>query len=210
MRSDLRQYRIVPVQTSVLREAAAGYNAPNDRITRQLNNGDLIRLRRGLYVVDSNVSGELISHNLIANHIYGPSYVSMQSALSHYSLIPERVYTTVSSITSRSREFQTPIGLFEYVRVPEETFSVGLRNAMIQDEFSFLIASPEKAISDLVITTAGLRLQSARAAYEYLVEDMRIDIEYYEHWEPDIFLQCAEAGRNRRELRFIYEVIRNG
>ncbi|GAO30722.1 hypothetical protein JCM15548_13028 [Geofilum rubicundum JCM 15548] len=207
---DLSKYGNIPIESSVLQEAMAAYSSPNDRISRLESDGQLIRLKRGLYVVDPNVSGVLLSSELIANRIYGPSYVSMQSALRFHALIPERVTVMVSATTKRARNFQNSLGLFEYESVPPKYFSVGIQQLIHENSYAFLIASPEKAICDLLITTSGLRLQSRRAAYNYLVEDMRIDLDERPSWDTEIFRQCAEFGRKGRELLFIENVLRNG
>ena len=83
----------------------------------------IIRLKKGLYVVAPSVSRVALSTELIANHLYAPSYVSMQTALRYYSLIPEAVYTTQSMTLKHSRCFDTPVGRFEYKNMSREAFS---------------------------------------------------------------------------------------
>ncbi len=66
-------------------------------------------VRRGLYVAIAPDTPRPESF-LLANHVYGPSYVSMDSALSFYGMIPERVYEISSATTKTSRQFRTPAG----------------------------------------------------------------------------------------------------
>ncbi len=56
------------------------------------------------------ITGKILSTELIANHLYAPSYVSMSSALRYYGLIPETVYTKQSMTLKHSRDFDTPFG----------------------------------------------------------------------------------------------------
>ncbi|MCF8362635.1 MAG: hypothetical protein K9G70_08425 [Prolixibacteraceae bacterium] len=78
-----------------------------------------------------------------------------------------------------------------------------------EENYSFLMASPEKAICDLIITTTGLRIQSERAMREYIFEDMRMDFDDLESIDTSIIEQCIEHGRRRRELRYLRNVLQN-
>ncbi|HSW71384.1 MAG TPA: hypothetical protein VLH77_05335 [Gammaproteobacteria bacterium] len=60
----------------------------------------------------------------LAQYIYGPSYISLESALSFHKLIPETVYTVTSTTVKRSREFQTPLGVYSFLHLPPENFYV--------------------------------------------------------------------------------------
>ena len=210
MADERRTYNNIPVEISVLREAVSEYRAQNNRISNMERAGDLIRLRRGLYVADPSVSNQEISRELVANNLFGPSYVSYQSALSYHGLIPERVNAVTSATIGRARSYTNPLGLFEYITVPRAYFHIGIEQVIVENEYAFLIASPEKALCDLIITTSGLRFQSVRAAREYLQYDLRIDVEERESWDTEIIAQCAEHRRKRRELNFLRTVLQNG
>lgn len=99
-----------------------------------------------MYVVSPDVSGELLSVELIANHLYDPSYVSMESALGYYGLIPEKVLAVRSATTGRSRKFENSVATFQYVSVKENYYSIGITQRMVDDKYAFLIVSPEKAL----------------------------------------------------------------
>lgn len=207
---DLSRYGIVPVSFDVVAESLANYNSPKDKVSRLQQQGQLIRLKRGVFVVAPEVSNQTLSLELIANHLYGPSYVSLQSALRYYGLIPERVFVTRSVTMKRARSFTTPLGVFEYITMPENYYPIGIRQMVFEESYSFLIATPEKALCDLIISTAGLRIQSARAMREYLFEDLRIDDDAFEGADLEIVRACIDTGRKRRELRFLMEVLGNG
>jgi hypothetical protein len=110
----------------------------------------------------------------------------------------------------RKKTYSTPLGIFEFLSVPADYFSFGIRNEIIDDSFAFLIGEPEKAICDLILTTSYLRIQSKKAMLYYLTEDLRMDLslEPFSNWS--IFEHCIETGRKKRELRFLYELIKNG
>src|SRR5690554_1737193 len=113
----LEQLGVIPVDYAVLRSLYSNYSFPRNKIAGLEQAGKIIRLKRGMYVVSPDVNKQLLAIELIANHIYGPSYVSMHSALRYYGLIPEQVYTVTSMTTNRSRKFENAIGNFDYKTV---------------------------------------------------------------------------------------------
>lgn len=203
-------YSNIPMEMPVVREMIGDYRAPNNRISNMERAGDIIRLRRGLYVAHPRLSQQEISRELIANNMYGPSYVSCESALSYHGLTPERVSAVVSSTIKRAKSYSTPLGEFEYISVPQEYFHIGIEQVVVEDRYAFLIASPEKALCDLIISTSGLRFQSAKAAREYILDDLRIDIKEHSEWDTSIISACSQHRRKRRELNFLREVLENG
>jgi predicted transcriptional regulator of viral defense system len=208
--SSIREYGIIPISTDMVADVIGEYRSPADRISRLARRGDLIRLQRGLFVVAPELSGQTLSRELIANHLYGPSYVSFESALSYHGIIPERVHMVRSATFRRSRQVETPLGVFQYTTVPENYYPIGITQMLYEEEnYSFLMATPEKAICDLIIITSGLRIQSERAMREYLYEDMRMDFDDLEHIDIGIIEQCIEHGRKRRELRYLLNVLQN-
>jgi predicted transcriptional regulator of viral defense system len=160
----------------VLLDVLAEYRKPRDRITRLLGGGVIVRVKKGLYCFGEPFRREPLSREYLANLIYGPSYVSLEYALSHHGLIPERVETVTSVTTRRSRDFDTPFGTFSYRMLTGPRYAVG---AILETvgKTSFLVASPEKALADKVWTDkrfSGLRLSDYDA---YLSDDLRIDRE---------------------------------
>ena len=97
----------------------------------------------------------------IANHLLGPSYVSIDSALTFHGLIPERVYSVTSMTTKVSRAFDTPIGLFTYIQLPLPYYAFGINMVGLTNEQYAMIASPENPHSPAVakIAHAGIKRQ---------------------------------------------------
>ena len=100
---------------------------------------------------------QLLSRELIANHLYGPSYVSLETALSFYGIIPERTEVMRSVTFKRSKKFKTSLGLFEYQSIPSKIYSIGFKQEFVGDNYTYLIATPEKALCDLLLITANLK-----------------------------------------------------
>lgn len=204
----LEQLGIIPIDYAVLRSLYSDYRFPRNKIANLEEEGKLIRLKRGMYIVSPSVSKKLLSIELIANHIYGPSYVSMESALRYYGLIPEQVFTTRSITTNRSKKFENTLGSFEYLTAEENYYSIGVTQQAIENKYTFLIASPEKAICDMITTTPQLRIQSVKALKFYLEDDLRFDISALKDMNPDIIKDCIEVGKKKEILKLLLQLLK--
>lgn len=110
MITDLEHIGNIPASTATLASLFPKLEAGNQKVRQLEAAGKIIRLKKGLYVLDPKVSHVALSTELIANQLYTPSYVSMQTALRYYGLIPEAVYTTQSMTLKHTRRFDTPVG----------------------------------------------------------------------------------------------------
>jgi predicted transcriptional regulator of viral defense system len=203
----LEQFGVIPVNIAVLKTVFHDYRSLKDKIATLKKSGDLIRLKKGLFVVSSQVSGQALSSELAANHLYGPSYVSLESALSYYGLIPEKVYAVRSVTAKRAKKFSTPLGNFDYVTIPDNYFSIGIRQEIVENKYAFLIAEPTKAVCDMIVATPNLRLQSVRTVQAYLEEDLRIDFSAIEAFDTGIVRQCLETGTKKTEFTYLLKFL---
>lgn len=176
----------------VLLDALTGYRKPRDRITRLLTNKTIIRLKKGLYCFGEAFRKEPLSREYIANLIYGPSYVSLEYALSYHGLIPERVEVVTSVTIGRSRDFDTTLGIFSYRMLKGSRYPLGVILETSR-KTPFLIASPEKALTDKIWTDkrfSGLYLSDYEA---YLYDDLRIDREVLSSFDYSLLHVTATA-----------------
>ncbi len=199
----LKTYNIIPVTPGVLRESMVEYSSPKDKISSLTHDGTLLRLKRGLYSVPRSLTGESLSRELIANHLYGPSYVSFESALSYHGMIPERVYVTKSATLKRKKIYNTPVGYYQYIHVPETYYPIGLKLEIIDNTYAYIIASPEKALCDLILSTSGLRFQSIKSCHDYLLHDLRMDEDTIAHLDTTIIQGCTQEGYKKADLRYL-------
>lgn len=173
----VKYYSNAPLNRQVMLDMLKDYKRPNDKISELIKSGELIALKKGLYIpgIETDLKGPDLF--LIANHLWGPSYVSLESALSYWGLIPERVYE-VSSITIKlSKKYKTPRGRFSYRVMPSPYYSFGTISIELSPGQVAIIATPEKALCDKILTTAGLALRSTTQTLRFLLEDLRIDKE---------------------------------
>jgi len=196
----------VPFFTGALRGTLSGVKATDKKLLSMERQGDVIRLKRGIYVLSPDVSGKELSLPLIANHLRGPSYVSCLSALSHYGLIPERVCTTQSMTLKRSKIIDNKAGRFEYFHCSEDYFPIGICSE-VSAGVAYLIASPEKALCDLIVTTPYLNLRYMRELVEYLEEDIRLDMDDFVKFDKSVFEECAKVGKKKVMMENIVKLL---
>jgi predicted transcriptional regulator of viral defense system len=166
------------VDYNQLKDVLKKYAHPRGKISEWLAKGELIRVKKGLYVFGKPVARQPFSTEVLANLIYGPSAISKNYALSYYGLIPERAHTVTSITNKRNKEFKTPIGQFAYQYLSNEKYAIGIQLLTTKSGLNFLIATPEKAISDLIIfSEKTVFFNSTQDVQQFLIEDLRIDEE---------------------------------
>ena len=119
-------------------------------LKRATGAGEIVRIRRGLFVLSPRYRHDPIHLFVLAQLIHGPSYISLESALAHHGWIPEAVYTLANVTLKRSRVFDTPLGRFSYTRIPQEPLYAGVQRLELPATGCFFMASPLKALADYV------------------------------------------------------------
>ncbi len=149
MHSILRFAKMAYVESQNLKPLLGNYSNPDDFISRLVKSGELIRLKNGFFLIAEKIEENPVPFEQIANLLYGPSYLSFEWALSYYGMIPEGVYVVSSASASKSKILNTPVGTFDYAHLSHYRYAIGIE----QKENAagrFLIATPEKALSDLI------------------------------------------------------------
>jgi len=168
-------HRDHPITHQMLLSSLKDYKRPNDKISNLLKEGELLSVKKGLYVIGPRSGKSRPESFLTANHILGPSYVSLDSALSYHGLIPERVYEISSMTTKSTRKFKTPIGVYAYYNLPLPYYAFGITRLQMNENQFAMVASPEKALFDKVVTTKGVLFRSKKQVVDYLIENLRMD-----------------------------------
>lgn len=185
----------------VLTDALKDLSAPRDKTTLLVREGVIIRVKKGLYVFGDKYRRYPYSTELLANLVYGPSYVSLDYALAYHGLIPERVEAMTSVTPSRSRRFSTPVGLFTYRQVPARAYEVGMVRVEGEHGQAFLTASPEKALADKIVSVRGAHLASIGEMGRFLEEDLRIDTSAIRSLSAEMIDEFAGRYRSLRLRR---------
>ena len=197
----------IPVTSSVIASLYPDVKTKFAKVAQLERAGEIIRLRRNLFVVNPEETGLPLSSGLIANHLLAPSYVSMQTALRYYGLIPEAVYTTQSMTLKHSRSFDTPVGRFEYKNMSREAFSIGITSINMQS-YAFLMATPEKALCDLIANSPKVNLRYLKDVENYLEEDIRMEIDDFRNMDISIFERYAQVGKKSKSIETLIKYLR--
>lgn len=150
------------------------YGNPRNKLGQLLRSGALIRLKKGIYVFSQALTKGSYSYETLANLIYGPSYVSLEWALHYYGMIPERVEEITSVTLKRKQSFSTPLGIFSYEHTHPEAYPTGITRIVHNDYQKALIATPEKAVCDLLMLRRG-KITSQAELKEILYDDVRFE-----------------------------------
>lgn len=202
----IKTTRNIPISGQMLISMMGNYADRAKKLSALERSGEIIRLKRGLYVVDGRDFGFPPSLPICSNHIYGPSYVSLQWALSHYAIIPERVHAMTAVTVKRTRTFDCKLGRFTYRQMPEEYFPIGV-TAEVCDGANFLIATPEKALCDTILCDPYVPNLSMSKLRLYLEDDLRVDMEALANFDVEIIRRCAACGRKTGTLLNLLKII---
>ena len=177
-------------------------------LKRALKSGEILRVHRGLYCLAAKYLRRKPDPLALAQRIYGPSYISLETALSYHEWIPEAVYAITSASIDRSREFDTPIGHFSFTRIPQKVFYTevtrvekgsGSKN---EPDFyageTFLMASPLKALADYVYAH---KLDWISAGP--VIKSLRVDEASLADIKAEMFESLLANYSSRRVRRFL-------
>ena len=141
-------------ETGLLLTGDVDSNDVRRQLSRWAQAGKILQLRRGLYALAPPYVKKDLHPFLIANHLARGSYVSCQSALAHYGLIPEYVPVTISVSGDRPARWSTPLGVYEFHHIKKE-FLFGYRRTEVGPGEEAFVATPEKALLDLIYFQPG-------------------------------------------------------
>ena len=174
------------------------------QVNRALKTGDLVRVRRGLYLLSDRYR-EFPAHPfVVAQQIMPGSYISAESALSFHGWIPEAVFT-VMSVVSGGKSLvcdSETLGYFEFRRlgVNPGYFLQGVSRIELQRQIA-LVAQPVRALMDLI----ALHKQKWQGL-GYLLDGLRINEEKLVSVKTDEILMLRDIYKGKRERTFIKEL----
>lgn len=207
LQDTIRRLSSQPLPRQTLLPLLAKYRNVNDKLHHLVTDGLLVPLRRGLYIAGPEVDGPKPEPSLIANHIMGPSYVTADTALAYYGLIPERVYAVTSATTRAAAEYKTAAGLFIYRHLPSPYYAYGLTSLQLSEKQYALCATAQKAVWDKIIFTPGLIVRSRKQAREILLDNLRLDESGLQALDWATTRTWLEHAPKRESLQFILETL---
>lgn len=203
----LQDYSETPLPLHVVLHMLKGYKRPHDKINQLVQQKILTPVKKGLFIpgLKSNISRP--EPFLIANHLRGPSYVSLESALAYWGLIPERVFEISSVTLKSSKEYHTPVGTFTYLHTTLPYYAFGIKAIALTGKQNILIASPEKALCDKIIMTSGILLRSTKQVQSFLLDDLRMDEEQLKQLDVEAIISWSEAALKRESLHMLAKTL---
>ncbi|MEG0684896.1 MAG: hypothetical protein RR428_07555 [Coprobacillus sp.] len=164
----------------------SNYEAPENKISRMVKEHYYIKVKKGIYETDKSVPGYLL-----ANIIYGPSYLSFDYALSYYGLIPEAVYVFTSACFEKKKQkkYNTDFGTFTYRDIPSIAFPYGV-HIVQEGQYTYHIATAEKALCDKLYSMPTVR--NKKQLRELIFEDLRIDQDEFDKLNKDDLKQLSD------------------
>ena len=133
--------------------------------------------------------------------------VILPAALRYYGLIPEEVYTKQSMTLKYAKNFDTPFGRFEYTHISKSAFSVGL-TSIKKNDYAFVMATPEKALCDLIANSSKVNLRYLKDAEIYLEEDIRMDREDFMQMDARLFEEYIKVGKKADSIRTLLKLLK--
>ena len=170
----------------ILNKKYENYSNKGNKLSREVKNGNLIKIINGLYETNPNTPGYLL-----AQSIYGPSYISFEYALSYYGLIPERVNTITCATLNKKkkRQYNTNFGTFIYRDIPAKAYPEEIL-LKTENGYTYQIATPEKALCDKLYTLSPLN--NYTNLENMLFNDLRIDIDEFNKLDKNKILNLKD------------------
>ena len=189
------------ITTNMLKEKYHNYSNQVDKIKRETDKGLIIRLTKGIYETNQN-----ISPFLLASSILSPSYLSFDWALSYYNLIPEKVCAITSATfkNHKNKTFENKFGRFEYSDVPSLAYPEGL-TYVEQEGYIVKIAMKEKAVCDSICKWRVVK--NVDELKELLFIDKRIDEDEFKTLDFKFMIHLASLY-NKTNLKLLVKLIK--
>ncbi|MBI2343879.1 MAG: hypothetical protein HYV02_06080 [Deltaproteobacteria bacterium] len=180
-------------KTNVLKNQFGNFRTFQNQILAWGREGKVHQLKRGLYTLNDDERRVPLSPFLISNILCTPSYVSLESALAYYGLIPERVSQVTAVSPKKTKRFQNYYGAFNYQTLKKEVF-FGYDFVQDRQDLSVLVALPEKAILDKVYLDRLVRMEPG-----YFLEHLRL--QHYETLSQRRLKSFAKRFESTKVLR---------
>ena len=162
------------------------YSNVYNKISLEEKNNKLIKIKRGLYETNKDANSLTI-----ANILLSPSYISFETALAYYGMIPERVYAIKSASfkKNKKKEYKNHFGLFLYQDINSNAYPYDINEIEI-DGTKVLIASREKALLDMLSVISPRN--NKKELLDLLFDDLRIDEVLFDELDKDKIIKLCE------------------
>lgn len=192
--------KLILITKDVLRNFEPNADALDANIKYWLKGGDLIALKKGVYIFAERYKNEKDKDGLlsyISGQLVSPSYLSLEFVMAKYQLLTESVNTITAITTKTTRDYSNRLATFRYYTVTDKLFC-GYRIEMIGGA-PVAIASKSKAVFDFLY----LRFAKSAAINEREVEELRIN---WENINKKEFKELTSYAKLTRSIK-VKEVV---
>lgn len=188
--------------TKILVEELNNYSQPVNKIYRMIKNKEIFPIVQGIYETNEHVDPFYI-----ASVICNPSYISFESALSYYGLIPEGVYaTTCASFKKRkTHKYSTNFGAFIFEDVPKQVYPYGIELVVVDKNYSYQIATKEKALCDKLYKLPAI--SNKEELEKMLFNYLRIDEDILYTFDINLLALLSEKYHSKN-VTLLYKFLR--
>lgn len=203
----IRSFEGQPLTKQILLDLLKDYKRPYDKINELVRKNLIIPVKRGVFVPGPALHLTAPEPFLLANHLYGPSYISMESALSYWGMIPEKVFEITSATLNRSKSYHSSVGRFSYTHLPLPYYAFGQQQITLAENQVAMVATAEKALCDKMVATSGLLFRSTVQLKAWLTEDMRIDKDTLSRLQPRTIKSWLPKAPKKTTLEFLIKIL---
>ena len=189
--------------TQILIDELSNYRNPKTKIARMVKNKELFPIIQGLYETNDKINPFYLS-----GVIYSPSYISFETALSFYGIIPEITYEIKNATFKkrRKKEYRTCFGVYSYQDIPAGVFPYGIELYTFEG-YTYRIASKEKALLDQIYSTSSIN--NMKEMKEYLFENLRINSILIEELNVEFISNIAKLYHSKN-VELFEKMIKGG
>ncbi len=203
----IQDFSEAPLSSQLLLSVLKNYKRPFDKINELVKQELLTPIKKGLFIPGIRTNIAKPEPFLIANHLWGPSYVSLDAALAYWGLIPERVYEISSVTTKSTKTYHSLVGRFSYFHAALPYYALGIKSVSLTKKQTVMIASPEKALCDKIVMTSGIILRSPKQALSYLIDDLRTDEALLRQLNSNEILSWIEVSPKKESLQMMVKTL---
>lgn len=160
----------------------------------------VVKLKRGLYLLNPNDRKIHPSRSFLANQLYSPSYISLEYALNFYGLIPEKVVDITSVTTKKTNIFKNEEGSFIYQHIKKEAYA-GFRSLTDEEGLTFFMAHPEKAMVDFLYLNLSRFDSDAQNVFKESFRFQNMEI-----LRNDKLLEYTKLFHNKKLTRLVHSL----
>jgi predicted transcriptional regulator of viral defense system len=196
---------INPINHNTLLSALNDVAFPEQKIKYLKTKGSIQSVMRGWYLVNPSVENYSLFY--ASNKFYGPSYISMLTALSYWGWIADRTFSYQAICLNRGKEIKNTIGRFIYYKQDADTYSLGVLNITESPNIVIQIASPTKALYDYFQNESNLTFNGKKDLYNFLENDLRFATENLKELDMHLLKELLQLGKKNRQINLLIKLI---